>query len=74
MSHKPADLNNHLFAALDRLSNPNLTGEQLENEVERSRAMIGVSKQILDLQKNVLEAEKLRIEYGTARVPKMLSD
>lgn len=57
--NKLSDLNNHLFAQIERLSDEELTDEQLEKEVKRSKAMIGVSAQIIKGNKLVIEAMKL---------------
>ena len=40
MKNKLADLNNHLFSQLERLSDENLTAEQIEQEADRGVAMI----------------------------------
>ena len=53
MKNKLQDLNNHLFAQLERLSDEDLTAEQIEQEVKRADAIVGVSDQIVrnaDLQ------------------------
>lgn len=53
MKNKLTDLNNHLFAQLERLSDEELTPEQIAQEVSRTDAIIGVSEQIVrnaDLQ------------------------
>jgi len=50
-----SDLNNHLFAQLERLSDEDITQEQLSKEVERSRAINGVAKNIIDNAKTALE-------------------
>ncbi len=52
------DLYLHLFEQLERLNDQELTTEQLEAEVRRTRAMTDVSKQIIDLAKE--EARFLR--------------
>ena len=53
MKNKLSDLNNHLFAQLERLSDEGLTAEQIEQEVKRADAIVSVSDQIVrnaDLQ------------------------
>jgi hypothetical protein len=49
MKNKLADLNNHLFAELERLGKEDLIldKEKLENEALRARMLCGVSMQIL---------------------------
>jgi hypothetical protein len=53
VKNKLTDLNNHLFAQLERLSDEDLTAEQIEQEVNRSEAIVSVAEQIVrnaDLQ------------------------
>lgn len=53
MKNKLSDLNNHLFAQLERLSEEGLKPEEIALEVERSGAIVHVSEQIIrnaDLQ------------------------
>jgi hypothetical protein len=53
MKNKLSDLNNHLFAQLERLSDEDLTPEQIATEVNRTEAVVAVSEQIVrnaDLQ------------------------
>lgn len=40
------DLNNHLFAQLERLSDEDLVGEDLERELQRAKGVTDVSKAI----------------------------
>lgn len=47
MKNKLIDLNNHLFAQLERLSEEDLTKEQIEQEVKRTEAVVSVSQQIV---------------------------
>jgi len=70
------DLNNVLFDQLKRLNDDSLDKEKLEEEVQRTRAITDVSKQVIDTGKLVLEAEKYRDDKwdADAEVPKMLSD
>lgn len=76
MKNKMTDLNNHLFMQLERLSDEDLKGKKLTEEIERSRALAGVAKQIISNGALVLKAQKAFAEgelYGKP-VPKMLMD
>lgn len=64
MKNKLADLNNHLFAQLERLGDEDLTGEQIADEVKRAGAITDVADQIIrnaDLQ---LKAANLLAVHG----------
>lgn len=64
MKNKLTDLNNHLFAQLERLSDEDLTGEQIADEVKRSDAIVDVAEQIVrnaDLQ---LKAVTILANHG----------
>lgn len=53
MKNKLTDLNDHLFAQIERLSDEGLTPEQVSQEVERAQAIVSISDQIVrtaDLQ------------------------
>ncbi|MFA5385087.1 MAG: hypothetical protein WC364_10560 [Eubacteriales bacterium] len=47
MKNTLGDLNNHLFAQLERLSEEDLKGEQLKEEMERARTITGLASQII---------------------------
>ena len=73
--NKLGDLNNHLFAEIERLSDESLTGEALEAELKRAKAVTGVASQIIANGNLVLKAlrsadDALSADY---KVPKMLS-
>lgn len=57
-----ADLNNHLFEQLERLNNEEVYGEDLKEEISRSKAIANVSRVIIDNAKLSLEARKLRAD------------
>lgn len=70
MKNKLSDLNNYLFAQLERLDNEELTGEALAAEIERGKAISGVATQIVNGTKVVVDAMKL-VTRGDA--PKVIS-
>jgi hypothetical protein len=69
MKNKMVDLNNHLFAQLERLAVEDLTPEQIEQEVKRTDAIVSLADQVsrnADLQ---LKAAKLYAEHGNSVLP-----
>ncbi|MFL1404223.1 hypothetical protein ACJO2E_02620 [Marinobacter sp. M1N3S26] len=72
MKNKLTDLNNHLFAQLERLNDEELAGEELKEEIMRSRAITGVSKEIVSNARLVLDAEQYKRENGLEEGPAML--
>ena len=64
MKNKLVDLNNHLFESLERLMDDELTDEQLEKEVHRSRAVTSVAKTIIQNSQLALNATKYANEMG----------
>lgn len=57
-----ADLNNHLFGQLERLNDDEMCGEDLKEEIERSKAMARISREIIDNAKLSLDARKLKAD------------
>lgn len=47
MKNKLVDLNNHLFAELERLGDEDLQGEDLDKELARAKGITSVSAQIV---------------------------
>lgn len=70
------DLNNHLFEQIERLNDDDLSNEELDKEIKRSKAMTDVSSQIINNAALGLDAEKLRATYGNREIhlPGMLDN
>lgn len=56
MKNKLSDLNNHLFAQLERLGDEELKGEDLKNEIDRGKSMASVAKEIVSNARLALDA------------------
>lgn len=64
MKNKLSDLNDHLFAQIERLGDEDLTAEQIETEAKRADAIVDVAEQIIrnaDLQ---LKAVTILANHG----------
>lgn len=77
MKNRLSDLNNHLFAQLERLSDEDLTAEQIAQEVQRADAIVNVSDQIVrnaDLQLKAVtllaQHERMRPHLTMIEAPK----
>ena len=64
MRNTLGDLNNHLFAQLERLGEEDLKGDQLQEEINRARAVTGIASQIVANGTLVLKGKELQLEYG----------
>jgi len=74
MKHTLGDLNAYLFEQLDALSNADLTAEELQNEISRSKAVGSIAKDIISNASLVLDAKKAYEDNLSAdkKIPKML--
>ncbi len=68
MKNKLIDLNNHLFAQMERLNDESITGDMLVEEINRADAVAKVSMQIIANGKLALQAEEFKSEYSRAEV------
>lgn len=57
MKNKLTDLNNHLFAEIERLGDEDLKGEELEEEITRAKAIATVSSQVIQNANLLLRAQ-----------------
>ena len=62
--NKLTDLKNHLFMAMERLGDEELTAEQLTQEIERSKALTMVAGKIIENGRLMLDAQKTAAEYN----------
>ncbi|MDP2141334.1 MAG: hypothetical protein Q8L20_11035 [Gammaproteobacteria bacterium] len=72
MKNKLTDLNNHLFAQLERLGDESLDGEKLEQEINRSKAIAGVADRVIHNASLVLKAQQA-FHQGESQAHPMLS-
>lgn len=59
MKNSLLDLNNHLFEQIERLNDEDITAEQMEKEIKRSKALEGLSIQVVDTAALILRAATL---------------
>jgi hypothetical protein len=72
VQNKLVDLNNHLFAQLERLDDETLDDEQIKREIERGKAITSVANAIISNATLALKVEEFKEEYGTRREPAQL--
>lgn len=67
------DLNDHLFAELERLGDEDLTGEDLEREIERARAISEVGRCAIENANTVIRAAQFQDNrLSDGELPRML--
>lgn len=69
MKNKLSDLNDHLFAQLERMSDENMSPEQIEQEAKRAEAIVAVADRIAGNADLQLKAAKLFAEHGQGVLP-----
>lgn len=76
MKNKLVDLNNHLFAELERLSDEELKGDALTEEIVRSKAVSDIAGKIIANANVVLQAQKFVDNKVSAetKLPPMLEE
>lgn len=76
MRNHLTDLNDHLFAEMERLSDEDLTDEQIEREIKRAKAVTSVAQAIVANGNLALRAAEFSDSALSAdtTVPAMLTD
>lgn len=69
MKNKLSDLNNHLFAQLERLNEDGLSAETVAMEAKRAEAIVSIADKIVANAELQLKAAKLFAEHGQAVLP-----
>ena len=69
MKNKLSDLNNILFEQLERLQDDGLSGESLDQEIARSKAVTSIASQIIQNGNLAMRASEFAAEYGTVKNP-----
>lgn len=69
MSTSLRDLNNHLFAQLERLADPEISAERLDHEVKRAEALVAVADQVTSNAGLQIQAAKLFATHGAQVLP-----
>lgn len=71
MKNKLTDLNDHLFAQLERLSDEEKSGDNLKEEIERSKGVGFIARTIIDNARLVLDARKA-LDGAVLTLPSMM--
>lgn len=69
MKNKLSDLNDHLFAQLERLGDENLRPEKIEQEAKRAAAIVKLSDQIVNNAALKIQAAKILSDHGLDPTP-----
>lgn len=64
MEREIKDLNYYLFKQLDRISDDNLKGEDLDREVTRAKSLTDTATQIIKQRQTQLRAAELFVRSG----------
>lgn len=74
MRNSLSDLNNHLFAQLERLGDEELIGDKLMEEISRAKAVTGIASQIVANGNLVLNSIRTKEEFFSDKNKRVLPD
>lgn len=69
MKNKLCDLNDHLFAQMERLADEDLSPEKIEEEAKRGAAMVAVADTIIRNAALQIQAAKIAFDGGGDPIP-----
>ncbi|MDP2410398.1 MAG: hypothetical protein Q8M26_08935 [Pseudolabrys sp.] len=64
MKNRLSDLNDHLFAQIERLSDEDLSPEKLEQEGKRAAAIVSLADQVIRNASLKIQAAKILSDHG----------
>lgn len=67
--NKLTDLNNHLFAELERLGDEDLTGDELKEELNRAKGIAVISGQVIKNANTMLSAARFFDDHMNDDIP-----
>lgn len=67
-----SDLNDYLFMEIEKLSDDDLSDEEISMECNRAKAIKELAHAVIDNARLVLDAKKLDIEEGEHVAPRIL--
>jgi hypothetical protein len=68
MKNKLTDLQDHLFAQIERLGEEGINEKTIATEIKRSSAMSGLAKQCIENASLMLDAAKFQHEVGSGKL------
>lgn len=68
VKNKLTDVHDLLVAQLEALSGEDLTPDELDQEVKRSKAMVGVARAITANANTLKDMVKIQVEYGKGAI------
>ena len=72
--NKMIDLHNHLFARLEALGDESLKGEELQAELDRSKATASIADKVIQNAGLVLQVDKHLAEHDSRKAGQALKD
>jgi hypothetical protein len=68
------DLNDHLFERIEWLTDRDVKGEELLEEIKRTEAVVKVSEQLINNATLLLKAKRVAGSDGRMKMPAMIED
>lgn len=75
MQNTLGDLNNHLFMQLERLNDEDIKGDELQEEINRAKAISDIASKVIANGSLILQAKKVQADTlgrENTEMPKML--